>query len=118
MTNKDSYITAYESKGSDQNAWNEAGKLLAREDIQARLAVLRKPLEEYARTTAITERDRKKAVLWEIIERGDDNAKCRALDILNKMDAEYVNITKNIDDNAEKLSGLDMDTLVKLSKGV
>lgn len=116
-TGKDSYIEAYDSKGSEQNAYNEASKLLAREDIQARLSVLRKPLEEHARATAISERERKKAVLWDIIERGDDNAKCRALDILNKMDAEYININKNIEETP-KLDNLDMDTLLKLSNGV
>lgn len=115
---KDSYMEAYDSKGSAQNAYNEASKLLQREDIQARLAVLRKPLAEAARTTALSERERKREVLWNIIQNGDDNAKCRALDILNKMDAEYININRNIDDNAAALQGIDKDTLLKLSAGL
>ena len=118
MSNKDSYITAYDSKGSDQNAWNESGKLLAREDIQARLAVLRKPLEEHARTTALSEREKKRAVLWDIVQNGDYNAKCRALDILNKMDAEYININRNIDDSSTAMQGIDKDMLIKLSEGL
>ena len=117
MSGKDSYLTAYNSNANDTTAYTEACKLLAKEDIQARLTVLRKPLEEAARTTVISEREKKRAVLWDIIERGDDNAKCRALDILNKMDAEYINITKNIEEGP-KLGNLDMDTLVKLSNGV
>lgn len=115
---KDSYMEAYESNGSAQNAYNEASKLMQRDDIQARLAVLRKPLAEAARTTALSERERKREVLWNIIQNGDDNAKCRALDILNKMDAEYININKNIDDNSTALQGIDKDMLIKLSAGL
>ena len=118
MSGKDSYIEAYDSKGSAQNAYNEASKLLIREDIQARLAILRKPLAEAAATTALSEREKKRAVLWQIIQNGDDNAKCRALDILNKMDAEYININKNIDDTSTALQGIDKDMLIKLSAGM
>lgn len=117
MSGKDSYLTAYETKCSDQVAYNEASKLMLREDVQARLEAMRKPLVQAAQTAALTERERKRAVLWDIIENGDNAAKCRALDILNKMDAEYININRNIDDTP-KLEGLDMDTLLKLSNGV
>ena len=116
MTGKDSYYAAYDTTCNENTASREAMKLLERDDVQERLSELRKPLENHARTVALTEREKKRAVLWEIIETGDNAAKCRALDILNKMDAEYINITRNIDDGA-KLEGLDMDTLLKLSSG-
>lgn len=118
MTNKDAYITAYNSSGSDQNAWNESGKLLAREDIQERLKILRQPLEEHARTTALTEREKKKAIIWEGIEAcrisGDHSGVARYMDILNKMDAEYININKTIEDKTADIKELDKSVLEKL----
>ena len=118
MSGKDSYIAAYDSKGSDQNAYNEASKLMLREDIQARLTVLRKPLEKAAQNVALTEREKKRAVLWDIIANGDNNEKCRALDILNRMDAEYLNVNINQNENTVKLDNIDLEALRSLSDGV
>lgn len=118
MTNKDSYITAYESKGSEQNAWNEAGKLLAREDIQARLAVLRKPLEEAARTKALTARDEQIAFIRERIaickQKEDEQSIIRYTDMLNKINALYKD-TEEAKQEQNTVVNLDMDTLKKLS---
>lgn len=118
MNGKESYIAAYNSKGSDQNAYNEASKLLARDDIQERLKVLRKPLEEVAVTKALTEREKKKAIIWDrinaCIANNDDSAVARYMDILNKMDAEYININKNINDNDDNITELDTDKLIRL----
>lgn len=118
MSGKDSYLAAYDTKCNDQVAYNEASKLMLRDDIRERLAVIRKPLVDAACTAALTEREKKRAVLWQIIQNGDDNAKCRALDILNKMDAEYININKNIDDSSTALQCIDKDMLIKLSAGM
>lgn len=118
MSYKDSYLTAYDANCKDRTALNEASKLALREDIQDRIKTLSIPVQQAAQRQALNERERKRAVLWDIIERGDDNAKCRALDILNRMDAEYININKNIDDTASKLSDLDTEALVKLSSGL
>lgn len=111
---KDSYSYAYDCNGSDQMMYNEASKLLARDDIQEYLKTLRKPLEENARSQVISEREKKRSVLWAIVEAPDSTYgdKCRALDLLNKMDQEYINITKNID--KQPLDGLDIDTLKSL----
>lgn len=114
MTGKDSYIAAYDTKAGDATIYTESTRLLARKEIQDRITALRKPLEIKAVTSAISERDRKRAVLWHIIETGDDNAKCRALDILNRMDAEYVNINHNIEEKTD-ISHIDMDTLKQLT---
>lgn len=116
MSGKDSYITAYDSKGSDQNAYNEASKLLLREDIQARLTELRKPLEKAAQQTALSEREKKRAVLWNIIETGTAADQCRAMDILNKMDAEYLNVNVNKNENTVNLGNVDLATLKTLSE--
>ena len=91
-------------------------KLLDREDIQTRIKDLRKPLELQAKTQALTEREKKRAVLWEIINTGDNNDKCRAMDILNKMDAEYVNVNVNKNDPSTDLTKLDTSVLKTLSE--
>lgn len=120
MSNKDAYISAYNSTGSDQNAWNESGKLMAREDIQERIQTLRKPLEIAAQTTALTEREKKRSILWERIQvcinNNDDAAVARYMDILNKMDAEYININRNIEDKTADIKQLDTSTLLKLAR--
>ena len=117
MSGKDSYITAYDSKGSDQNAYNEASKLLMREDIQARLTVLRKPIEKAAQQTALSEREKKRSFLWEVI--ADDTQsmsdRLKSMDLLNKMDAEYLNVNVNKNETEVNLSGIDLNTLRTLS---
>ena len=116
MSGKDAYITAYNSKGCDQNAYNESSKLLAREDIQERLKVLRKPLEEHVRTTIISEREKKRAWLWNMIENAaNDSDRIRAMDILNKMDSEYINIQR-IEKDETPIQELDTDKLIELTK--
>lgn len=116
MSGKDSYITAYNSSGSDQNAYNESSKLLAREDIQERLKVLRKPLEEHVRTTIISEREKKRAWLWNMIENAtNDSDRIRAMDILNKMDSEYINIQR-IEKDETPISTLDTEKLIEIAK--
>lgn len=118
LSGKEAYQAAYNS-GSDNAAMVESTKLLAREDIQAKLKELRKPIESLAQTQAISEREKKKKIIWEGIEAcrnsGDHNGIARYMDILNKMDAEYININRNIDDNASAVKDLDEETLKKLS---
>ena len=116
MSGKESYQTAYNST-SDNSAMIESTKLLARDDIQEKITALRKPLETVAQTQAISEREKKRAVLWDIIQSGDDNAKCRALDILNKMDMEYININKNIEIDTSTLDDMPQDALNRLISG-
>ena len=116
MSGKDAYITAYNSSGSDQNAYNESSKLLAREDIQERLKVLRKPLEEHIRTTIISEREKKRAWLWNMIENAaNDSDRIRAMDILNKMDSEYINVQR-IEKDETPISELDTQKLIEITK--
>lgn len=104
------YLTAYDSN-SEQSAAIESSRLLVREDIQEYLNTLNKPLEK----KAISERERKRAVLWEIIQNGDNNDKCRAMDILNKMDAEYINVNHNITEQKTDISSIDLDKLKQLA---
>ena len=56
MSAKDSYISAYNTKASDQVIFNESCKLLKRDDITDRITELRKPLENHYQNIAISER--------------------------------------------------------------
>lgn len=121
MTGKDSYMDAYETNCSEQVAYNESSKLLMRDDIQERIKVIRKPLEVKAVTEIISEREKKKAIIWEEIEHArtqqDHAAIARYMDILNKMDAEYININRNIEDKPATISNLsttDLENLLKI----
>ncbi len=120
MSGKDSYKTAYNTKGKDSTINQEVVKLLAREDIQDRIETLQKPIIKHAQTKAISQREKKQNIIWERIEScissGDDAAIARYMDILNKMDAEYININRNIDDKPATITKLDTATLEKLVK--
>ena len=116
MSGKDSYITAYENNSNDNTAYKEAMKLLEREDIQARIKDLRRPLELHAKTTALSEREKKRKWLWNMIENAtSDSDKIRAMDILNRMDSEYINIQR-IEKDETPISELDTDKLIELTK--
>lgn len=104
------YLEAYDTK-SEQVATNESSKLLKRDDVTKFLNDLNKPTVNQI----LNERERKRKMLWKGIERceakEDEAGMARFMDILNKMDAEYVNINRNIDDSTEKLSSLSIDQL-------
>lgn len=114
MSAKDSYVESYDSK-SERTAYNEGNKLLMRDDITERIKELSIPVKNHAQNVAVSEREKKRAIIWEEIEHAreqqDHTAIARYMDILNKMDAEYININRNIDDTHEKLDTLDIDTL-------
>lgn len=115
MSAKDSYRTAYNTKANDKTVYTESTKILAREDVTKRLEELRKPLENQARTTAISEREKKRSWLWNMIENESvsESDRLRAMDLLNKMDAEYININRNIEEKTD-ISKLDISALEKL----
>lgn len=109
------YLTAYDSQ-SEAAASIESSKLLKRDEVVEYLATLNKPMEDQART----EREKKRAICWERIEYctsiGDDSGAARWMDILNKMDAEYININRNIEDKTADIKQLDTSTLLKLAR--
>lgn len=116
MSGKDAYITAYNSN-SDGAAMIESTKLLKRDDITARIKELRKPIENLAVNTAISEREKIKAKLWELINAPttNDSDRIRAMDILNKMNAEYINIQR-IEKEETPIQELDTNKLIELTK--
>lgn len=109
------YLHAYNTT-NEVTASREAYELLKREDILTYIRTLNIPLE----TKAISEREKKRAILWEGIERcrakEDETGVARYMDILNKMDSEYININRNIEDKSIPLDDLDADTLRKLAE--
>ena len=106
----EAYLAAYDTT-SKTTAYQESCKLLKREDINQYIKALNIPYEN----KAISERQKKRDILWNMINNSEDESiKLRAMDILNKMDAEYININKNIDENKENISQLDTDSLKKL----
>ena len=117
MSGEDAYITAYNNNSNNNTAYREAMKLLDRDDVQSRIKELRKPLELQAKTQALSERDKIKDKLWEIINGTDtnDSDRIRAMDILNKMNSEYINIQR-IEKEDTSISDLDTGKLIELTK--
>lgn len=113
------YLAAYDST-SPRSAGVEAYRLLEQENIQEYLAKLRKPIEKAVKRKIINEREYKKKLIQErieeCVERGDDAAIARYIEIWNKMDGEYVNINKDITDHDAEIKSLDTATLQLLAK--
>lgn len=74
-------------------ASTESSLLLQRDDIQAEIKRLTEPDTEKQKS----ERERIKDTLWAIINNADEKTenRCRAMDILNRMNAEYIQRTKD-----------------------
>ena len=105
------YLTAYDGS-STLAATQESIKLLKREDINEYLKALSIPNEN----KAISERQKKRQWLWDMIENPSigESDRLRAMDILNKMDSEYIQTNHNINESKTNISGLDTDTLKQL----
>lgn len=107
------YLSAYNTTNR-LTAGQEASRLLQRDDITEYIKKLNQP----SINKITNDREKKRKLLWEGIERciakGDESGAARYMDILNKMDSEYVNINRNIDDGSEKLSTLNIDQLKDL----
>lgn len=115
MSNKDSYMSAYDTE-SDNTAYIESTKLLKRDDIKERITDLRKPIEKSIQDKVVSDRERKRSFLWNVIH--DENQtmsdRLKATDLLNKMDSEYIAQTRLECDNKTVISGLDTDALKRL----
>lgn len=113
------YLAAYDSN-SPRTAAIEASRLLDKPDIQAYLMRLRKPIEKAVKRKILNEREYKKDVIKErliaCIEKEDDAGAARWMEIWNKMDGEYVNITKDITESDANIKELDTATLISLAQ--
>ena len=116
MSTKDAYFAAYNTKTTDNAAYTEGAKLLNNERVQEYIKTLQKPLIAKAASTAISEREKKRAWLWNMIENAtNDSDRIRAMDILNKMDSEYINIQR-IEKEETPISELDTSKLIEITK--
>lgn len=106
----EAYLIAYNTE-SRTTAQRESSLLLKRADINEYIKALNIPNEN----KAISEREKKRAFLWDMIENAaNDGDKLRAMDILNKMDSEYININRNIDESPKELINLNTEELKQL----
>lgn len=116
MSYKDSYLSAYDCN-SDNAAYVEGSKLALRDDIQARIEALQKPIKEALGKQALTETERIKAILWEELENArtqqDHTAIARYTDQLNKLNNAYKD-SGSIEDSNNDFTTLDTSKLIKL----
>lgn len=116
MSYKDSYLAAYDCN-SDNAAYVEGSKLALREDIQARIEALQKPIKTALGTQALTETERIKQILWEELENArtqqDHTAIARYTDQLNKLNNAYKDSTP-LEDNNTDIGSLDTTKLFRL----
>jgi hypothetical protein len=118
MSGKDSYITAYDTKASEQVIFNESTKLLKRDDITQRIKELRQPLENHYQNIAINERQQQIDFIKERIaickEKEDEQSIIRYTDMLNKIYSCYKD-NEQEEKTENTLSQMDAATLKKLS---
>lgn len=89
MTQADAYRSAYSCKRmTDKTIWENASRLMADSKVTARLSELRDKLAN----EKIMSAQKRMEWLTELIkgEEASNSDKLKALDILNKMDGEYV----------------------------
>lgn len=105
------YLYAYDTE-NEVTASREGSKLLTLDIITEYIATLNKPLEN----KIYNEREKKRTWLWSMIDNPNvsESDRLRAMDILNKMDNEYININRNIEDKPAEIINLDTKTLEKL----
>lgn len=115
----DAYIAAYNWSGGKAGAQVESSRLLARDDIQAQIMRLRKPVEKAIKRQIVNDRKSKIELIQRRIdaceERDDDAGIARYLEIWNKMDGEYLNGGK-AEDSDSGINDLDTATLLQLVK--
>lgn len=117
MDGKTAYYTAYDTTCNEKVAYNEASKLLARDEIAAKVKELQVPLENHARSVALSDRDKKRAILWAFINDAtlSTNERLNAMNILNRMDADYYTAPAQ-DEKQNDLEKVDTSTLLRLVK--
>ena len=118
MSGKDSYLTAYNTKCNNQVAYNESSKLLLRDDIQKRIADMRKPLEQAEQINAINARQKQIEYIESRIkiceEKEDEQSIIRYTDMLNKINSLYKE-TENETKNENVLDNVNSDMLKRLT---
>ena len=105
-TQRDAYIFAYEPKTKNISSLDAmASRVVLKPEVQTRIYELRNRNADISAYTDFLNINNRYALIFERIEackeRGDDAAIARYIDIINKMNGNYVNINKNIDANEQ-----------------
>lgn len=88
MSQADAYRSAYSTKNmSDKTIWEAASRLVADSKVSARLSELRGQL---TKATIMSAQERLEWLTGVINSEEDVNAKLKAIDLMNKMQGEYV----------------------------
>lgn len=106
------YLSAYDTNNR-VTASRESFELLKKPEILEYIKTLNIPQEN----KAISEREKKRQWLWDMINNPNvkDSDRISAMNILNKMDSEYINITQTIDEKETSIEHLDTKTLKALT---
>ena len=87
MNQADAYRSAYDtSKMADETIWVKACELAKKDNVAVRIEELRK----MAMTPKVMTAQSRREKLTELAESDDPNVAMKAIDLLNKMDGEYV----------------------------
>lgn len=87
MSQADAYRSAYNtSKMTDEVIWVKASELANSGKVSVRIAELRKQ----AMTPKVMNAQKRREKLTELAESDDPNVSMKAIDLLNKMDGEYI----------------------------
>lgn len=87
MNKADAYRSAYDtSRMGDDTIYVKACNLAAQDKIAVRIAELR----QQAMTPKVMSAQKRREKLTELAEHEDPNVSMKAIDLLNKMDGEYV----------------------------
>ena len=87
MNQADAYRSAYDaSRMSDETLYVKASELANRDNIAVRIAELR----QQAMTPKVMSAQRRREKLTKLAEDDDPQVAMKAIDLLNKMDGEYV----------------------------
>ncbi len=116
----EAYKKIYNCENSSyQTIRTNAHIVLNSDAVQDYLKTLTEHIQKEVVTTVIMDRQKKKDIINQRIrkcmETGDDAAIARYIDILNKMDAEYIQKTENVNTNTV-LTNLDTDKLKEFLK--
>lgn len=87
MNQADAYRAAYDtSRMADETVWNKACNLAKQDKVRARIYELR----QQAVTPKVMSAQKRREKLTELANDDDPNVAMKAIDLLNKMDGEYV----------------------------
>ena len=117
---KDAYLLAY-SGDSEQTAYVEGSKLALREDIQAYIKTLQKPIEQAIQTKQLTIKEKQINFIEERIQHcianNDEQSIIRYTDMLSKIYNLYKDADQDQNNVNNPLEDVATDKLLKLVNG-